>query len=82
MIEFRRLNLAAPLPRLGTFDLICCRNLLIYYSVETRRALCEQFHASLADGGWVLLGAAENLYGISDRFASVMIEGALMFRKA
>lgn len=82
MIEFRRLNLAAPLPRLGTFELICCRNLMIYYSVETRRALCEQFHASLADGGWLLLGAAENLYGISDRFESVMIEGALMFRKA
>ncbi|MDZ4781578.1 MAG: protein-glutamate O-methyltransferase CheR [Planctomycetia bacterium] len=82
MIEFRRLNLAAPLPRFGAFDLICCRNLMIYYSVETRRALCEQFHASLADGGWLLLGAAENLYGISDRFESEMIEGALMFHKA
>lgn len=82
MIEFRRVNLAAPLPALGTFDLICCRNLLIYFSLETRQQLCERLRAALADGGWLLLGAAENLYGVSDRFSSFAIDGALIYRQA
>jgi chemotaxis protein methyltransferase CheR len=82
MIEFRRLNLAMQLPPLGRFHLICCRNLLIYFNLETRVALAEQLNGLLADGGWLLLGSAENLYGVSERFASEMVEGALIYRKA
>lgn len=81
MVEFRRVNLADPLPRLESFDLICCRNVLIYFDEATRRTICEQFHALLADGGWLLLGAAENLYGISDRFASTSMGAAMIYRK-
>lgn len=81
MIDFRRVNLAQPLPPLGAFDLICCRNVLIYFDDATRRRLCEQFHSLLAGEGWLLLGAAENLYGISDRFESTKLGEAVVYRK-
>lgn len=81
MVEFRRLNLVEPLPPLGPFDLICCRNLLIYFDEPTRRTLCARLHALLRDGGWLVLGSAENLYGVSDGFESVVAGKALFYRK-
>jgi chemotaxis protein methyltransferase CheR len=81
MIDFRRLNLVEPLPPLGSFDLICCRNLLIYFDEPTRRTLCARLHALLRAGGWLVLGSAENLYGVSDGFESVVAGKALFYRK-
>jgi len=82
LVEFRRVNLAQPFQNLGVFEVILCRNVLIYFDDATRRKICEQCYAMLADGGWLLLGAAENLYGISDRFTSVRFGDTLVYRKA
>ena len=81
LIEFRRVNLVQPFSRLGGFDVILCRNVLIYFDDATRRTICDQFFAMLTDGGWLLLGSAENLYGISDRFTSVRFGDTLVYRK-
>lgn len=81
LVEFRRLNLVQPFGGLGVFEVILCRNVLIYFDDSTRRKICDQFHAMLADGGWLLLGSAENLYGISDRFTSVRFGDTLVYRK-
>jgi hypothetical protein len=58
-----------------------CRNVLIYFDEATRRTICGQFHAMLADGGWLLLGSAENLYGVSEQFASVHFGDTLVYHK-
>ncbi len=81
LVEFRRLNLIQPFSGLGTFEVILCRNVLIYFDDATRRKICDQFFAMLTDGGWLLLGSAENLYGISDRFVSVRFGDTLVYRK-
>jgi chemotaxis protein methyltransferase CheR len=81
MVTFRRLNLVGPWPPLGAFELICCRNVLIYFDEPTRRAIVDRFHEFLVPGGWLVLGAAENLYGISNLFESVVTQGALVYRK-
>ena len=86
LVEFRRVNLASvnqaqSIAPLGVFDLICCRNVLIYFDPPTRERICRQFHAMLADGGRLLLGSAENLYGISDDFVSHPLGQALVYRK-
>jgi chemotaxis protein methyltransferase CheR len=81
LVEFRRVNLIQPFGNLGTFDVILCRNVLIYFDDATRRKICGQFHAMLADGGCLLLGSAENLYGINDGFASVRFGDTLVYRK-
>jgi chemotaxis protein methyltransferase CheR len=82
MVDFRRVNLTEPLPALGCFDLICCRNVLIYFDQAMRRHICDQFHHLLVEGGWLLLGASENLYGISARFSSVTLGDAIVYRKS
>jgi chemotaxis protein methyltransferase CheR len=81
LIEFRRVNLIQPFTGLGVFEVILCRNVLIYFDEATRRRICDQFFAMLADGGWLLLGSAENLYGIHDRFSSVRFGETLVYRK-
>jgi chemotaxis protein methyltransferase CheR len=81
LVEFRRVNLMQPFSGLGRFDAIFCRNVLIYFDEPTRRRICEQFHAMLADDGWLILGSAENLYGISERFRSLTFAQTLMYRK-
>jgi chemotaxis protein methyltransferase CheR len=81
LIEFRRLNLVQPLPNLGTFDLILCRNFLIYLDEDARRRLCQGLHRALSPGGILMIGAAESLYGVSDAFSSEEVGGTLVHRK-
>jgi chemotaxis protein methyltransferase CheR len=82
LVEFRRLNLTAPLTDLPTFDAIFCRNLLIYFDLDTRQRVCRGLHGLMNDGGWLVLGAAENLYGVSDQFETLRLGDALVYRKA
>lgn len=63
-LEFRRMNLIHDQHDLGTFDMIVCRNVLIYFDFATRQQICNRFARLLRPHGWLLLGAAENLYGI------------------
>lgn len=81
VIEFRRINLIEPFSSLGSFDLICCRNVLIYFDSAARQRICEQFHRSLASKGMLILGAAESLYGISDQFQSELFGPTVVYRK-
>ena len=52
----------------GAFDVVFCRNVLMYFSPETMRAVVARIHASLAPGGFLFLGHAETLRGTSQDF--------------
>jgi chemotaxis methyl-accepting protein methylase len=63
LVRFERRDmLTATAPR-GTFDLIVCRNVLIYFDRETQERLFSVFHAALAPGGFLMLGKVETLLG-------------------
>lgn len=81
MIEFRRLNLVQPLPNLGSFDLILCRNFLIYLDENHRRRLCRNLHQALNSGGMLMIGAAESLYGVTDAFSTERLGTTVVHRK-
>jgi chemotaxis protein methyltransferase CheR len=81
LVEFRRLNLVLPLPELGPFALILCRNLLIYLDDATRRRLCAGLHAALNPQGLLMIGAAESLYGITDAFEPEFFGTSVVYRK-
>jgi chemotaxis protein methyltransferase CheR len=69
-VQFRQHNLLAAAPRgPRPFDIIFCRNALIYFADETRRAVLSRLHGSLADDGYLLLGSAETVLGSSAEFA-------------
>jgi chemotaxis protein methyltransferase CheR len=71
-VSFRRLNLAAPLPPLGHFDVVFLRNVLIYFDVATKRGVLERIGSVLKPDGWLFLGSAETTIGIDDRFDRVV----------
>ncbi len=82
IVDFRRINLMHTCTGLGIFHVILCRNVLIYFDEDNRRKICEQFHAMLAPGGWLLLGSAENLYGINNSFRSLRFGDTILFQKS
>ncbi len=69
MVDFRPLNLLHPFETLGTFDIIYCRNVLIYFDAPTKGDVLGRLSASLSPDGALLLGAAETVIGLTDKLA-------------
>jgi chemotaxis protein methyltransferase CheR len=68
LVRFARLNLEKdPLPPPRSFDLVLCRNVLIYFSAESRGRAVDRLLDRVAPGGFMLLGHAESLHGITGR---------------
>ena len=63
MVRFERRDLLSDLPPKGIFDLIVCRNVLIYFDRQTQERLFEMFYGALAPGGFLMLGKVETLLG-------------------
>ncbi|MBK6733652.1 MAG: protein-glutamate O-methyltransferase [bacterium] len=69
LVMFRRLNFKAmPYPIRGTFDVIFCRNAMIYFDRPQRERMVREFARLLKPGGYLLVGHAETLIGMSDCF--------------
>ena len=68
MVQYRQLNLLHDFAQLGTFDVIFCRNVLIYFDQETKARIFERLVKAVEPDGFMVLGAAESVVGISDAF--------------
>jgi chemotaxis protein methyltransferase CheR len=68
MVQHRQLNLLQDFSHLGTFDVIFCRNVLIYFDQETKAAIFERMARMIEPDGVLALGAAESVVGITDAF--------------
>ena len=71
MVQFRQLNLMQDFSHLGTFDVIFCRNVLIYFDQDTKAVIFERLAKCLEADGTLLLGAAESVVGVTDAFRPV-----------
>jgi chemotaxis protein methyltransferase CheR len=71
MVEFRVANLLDDLSLLGRFDMILCRNVLLYFDQPTKAALLERLSWQLRPDGFLALGGAETTLGVTDRFEPV-----------
>jgi len=68
MVQHRQLNLLQDFSHLGTFDVIFCRNVLIYFDQDTKAGIFDRLSRMLEPDGVLALGAAESVVGISDAF--------------
>lgn len=68
MAQFREFNLLHDLRPLGQFDVVFCRNVLIYFDQPTKTRVLETIARQMPDDGFLYLGGAETVLGISDRF--------------
>ncbi len=77
-ISFRQLNLLNNWPVTGLFDVIFCRNVVIYFSKDTQRRLFDRFAQQMTPNGYLCIGHSETLHGLSERFESL---GRTIYRK-
>ncbi|CAH0534137.1 Chemotaxis protein methyltransferase 1 [Vibrio stylophorae] len=80
MVNFRPQNLKDSYALLGKFDIIFCRNVLIYFSPEMKAQVLNQMANSLNPGGYLMLGASESLSGLSDRFEMVRCNPGIIYQ--
>ena len=68
MVQHRQLNLLQDFSHLGKFDVIFCRNVLIYFDLETKIGIFDRMARLIEPDGMLMLGAAESVVGITDAF--------------
>jgi chemotaxis protein methyltransferase CheR len=79
-VSFRELNLTQRFDTLGKFDVIFCRNVLIYFSVDQKAEIINRFAESMNPGGFLFLGSTESLSAHSDRFDMVSSNKAIGYK--
>lgn len=81
MVTFKRINLLDAFDHVGVFDIVFCRNVLIYFDTETKLDIVGRIGARLRPDGYLVLGGAETLVGLTSRFKPASEHRAL-FRLA
>lgn len=80
MVRTRPVNLAAPLPALGAFDVVFLRNVLIYFDTATKRAVFDEVRKVLRPDGYLFLGGAETALTIDAGFEPVAVGTSTAYR--
>jgi chemotaxis protein methyltransferase CheR len=80
MVRAGECNLAAALPRMGPFDVVYLRNVLIYFDLSTKQAILRRVRELMRPDGWLFLGAAETTLGVDDSWERVVIGRSSAYR--
>jgi chemotaxis protein methyltransferase CheR len=79
MVTFRSMDLRQSMRGMGPFDIVLCRNVLIYFDVGTKKAILDQIRGTLQPGGTLVLGCAETIINLHDGFSTETIGGAIVY---
>lgn len=79
-VNFRSLNLLDSYTMVGKFDVIFCRNVLIYFSSDLKHQILTKLHAQLKPNGYLILGASESMSGLSDKFEMVHCHPGIIYK--
>ncbi|BCO18119.1 protein-glutamate O-methyltransferase CheR [Alteromonas sp. McT4-15] len=81
MVSFRSLNLLSSYAGLGRFDIVFCRNVLIYFSPQVKQRILQQIAGQLQSDGVLFLGASESISAASDIYSMVKCHPGLYYQK-
>jgi chemotaxis protein methyltransferase CheR len=79
MVRFETIDLRKSMRAMGPFDLVFCRNVLIYFDAPTKKQIIEQIHGTLFRGGWLLLGGSETAFGYEQWFEKRAVGNAIVY---
>lgn len=79
-VDFRYLNLIDSYTALGKFDVIFCRNVLIYFSADLKFDILSRMHKALNPGGYLFLGGSEALNGMSSMYNIVQCHPGIVYQ--
>lgn len=81
MVRFQTLNLKEDFQHLGCFDLVLCRNVMIYFNVDLKKRILAGIRGVLAPDGYLLLGGAETVYSLDDNYEHRVVGEATMYHR-
>jgi chemotaxis protein methyltransferase CheR len=79
MASFETFDLRRSMRTMGPFDLVFCRNVMIYFDNETKRKMIKEIHSTLFRGGWLLIGGAETPSGLNEYFQEQRIGSTAIY---
>ncbi len=79
-VKFQSLNLLDSYLSLGRFDIVFCRNVLIYFSGERKADILRRIHGTLRPGGYLILGASEGLTDIGQQYQMVQCNPGIIYK--
>jgi len=79
MVRFETIDLRKSMRALGPFDLVFCRNVMIYFDAATKKNIMKEIHGTMFRGGWLLLGGAEPAFGFEDSFDRQLVGTATVY---
>ncbi len=79
MVTFETIDLRKPMRVLGPFDLVFCRNVMIYFDSLTKKQILEELHGTLFRGGWLFLGGVETAFGLEKWFERQNVGNATVY---
>jgi chemotaxis protein methyltransferase CheR len=81
MVDYRNINLAVPFPPgMGPYDVVFCRNVLIYFDAAVKRAILDRIRRVLRPDGYLFLGSAETTINLDSSFERVQVDRATCYR--
>ncbi|MCC5880364.1 MAG: protein-glutamate O-methyltransferase CheR [Idiomarina sp.] len=81
MVNFRHLNLLDSYSLLGKFDVIFCRNVLIYFAPDVKKKILAQFRTALNPEGYLILGASESISGLSEDYKMIRCNPGIIYQR-
>jgi chemotaxis protein methyltransferase CheR len=80
MVKFQRFDLRQSMSGLGPFDVVFCRNVLIYFDVETKKTILAKIRSTIVPGGHLILGGAETTLNLDDNFKRTQVGQAIFYQ--
>ena len=81
LISFAQLNLLESWPMRGPFEAIFCRNVMIYFDEAEQKRLIDKFYRCLNPEGYLFIGHAESLFGLSDKFKMIHLNNGTAYQR-